>query len=223
MLVIALIVGAVGFAWRIVQVMRVRTGQPIPLTPGPRTRAGVIGRLLGETFLFRSLLRADRLAWALSWTFHVSLALVLFRHLWLILDAPGAFVGWGLKVVFGLGMWPAVAFVISGLGLLARRALIARIRYISVPSDYGWLALLVGLGLTGIAMGHFGAANLAEARAFVHGFVRATIEPLPTDWVFVLHVLAAGVVVGGFAFGKLFHGGAVWLSPTWNTRERPKK
>ena len=64
---------------------------PIPLSPAPRTRAGVVWRLLLETLLFRALARGDKITWGLSLLFHYGLLLVVLMHLRFLLPVLPAF------------------------------------------------------------------------------------------------------------------------------------
>ena len=143
----------------------------------PHTRWGVVGRVLFETLLFRSLLRnvkhewvegegaAPRLVykaslglWVGALVFHYSLLLVLLRHARFFFDpAPG----WlsGLEWVDSFFRVGSVAFFMTGLMLgagalflLLRRLWTPWLRYLSLPADFFPLYLLLGIALTGAHM-----------------------------------------------------------------------
>ena len=70
---------------------------PIPTTPAPTTRAGVVKRMLLEVTLFSSLFKANKWIWLFGWIMHAALLFVLIRHLryftdpvwsWVILIQP---------------------------------------------------------------------------------------------------------------------------------------
>ncbi len=70
-----------GILFRIAGWLSVPTPLKIPTTPAPLTPAGTVARMLGELFFFRSLWKADKLLWAAGYIFHLSLLLVVLRHL----------------------------------------------------------------------------------------------------------------------------------------------
>jgi nitrate reductase gamma subunit len=71
----------VGMAWKIADYARTPAPLLIPTTPAPTTKGGVVLRMLREVTLFESLFKANLWTWAAGWVFHVSLALVVIRHL----------------------------------------------------------------------------------------------------------------------------------------------
>ena len=71
----------VGLALRIRLYAKTPAPLKIPTTPAPITRGGVVLRMAREVALFESLFKSNKWTWAFGWLFHVSLAVVLFRHL----------------------------------------------------------------------------------------------------------------------------------------------
>ena len=91
-----------------------------------------------EVIFFESLFKGSLWTWLFGWLFHASLALVLARHLRYFTEPV-----WGWVVlVQPLGILAAFGMLAGLAGLLARRVLVDRIRYISTPSDYLMLVLL---------------------------------------------------------------------------------
>ena len=70
-----------GLGAKIVRYARTPAPLKIPTTPAPTTAGGVVWRMFREVAFFESLFKGNLWTWALGWAFHVSLALVLARHL----------------------------------------------------------------------------------------------------------------------------------------------
>lgn len=214
-------VGVLGTIWRVGVYLRTPLLDPIPLTPAPRTRFGVLKRVALEAFLFRSLHRADPLGWLLGWTFHVALLLTVVRHLWLVTD-PSTRIGSWVLVLYPAGPWLSGCLLTSLIALFARRALMPRIRYISTPADYFWLGLLLALGGTGAIMGYVYIPDLVAVRQFALSWLAGDVAPFPVGgWLFT-HLLLGGVLIFLLPFGKLMHAPGVLLTPTFTAREQRK-
>ncbi len=209
-------VAVVGLAWRTVGWLRAPVSLPMPLPPAPATWSGVALRMLREGFLFETLFRANRWTWAFGWLFHAALLLVLVRHAWLFVDPVPAWI----EPLLGVGHWLSAVLLASLAGLLARRLLVARVRYVSVPSDYLMLLLIIAIGGSGAWLGHFDPRSLGLAREFALGLVRFEAQPLPLDPALWLHLGGAGTLVALLPFSKLLHAPGVFLSPT---RRRPHR
>ena len=159
--------------------------KPSPLD-NPRNTAGVIGRMVLEVLLFRSLFRNTRLEfregpkigyewekwlWIAALAFHYSFLVVVLRHLRFFTDPiPGfvhllenldGFLEMGIAPFSGFGV-PGI--LISGLVLPAaltflflRRLFAKQVVYISLPADYFPIFLILGIATTGILMRYIGA------------------------------------------------------------------
>ena len=207
-------VAVAGLAWRVLAWLRAPVPLPMPLPPAPATWGGVALRMVREGVLFETLFRANRWTWAFGWLFHAALLLVLVRHLWLFLDPVPAWVG----PLLGTGKWLSAVLVTSLGGLLARRLFVARVRYVSVPSDYLMLLLILLIAGSGAWLGHVDPGSLGLAREFALGLVRLEVRPLPLDPVLWLHLGGAGLLALLLPFSKLLHAPGVFLTPT---RRRP--
>ena len=142
---IALAVAVTGLAWKKLAWLRAPVPLPMPLPPAPATWSGVVLRMLREGLFFETLFRANRWTWLFGWIFHASLLLVLVRHAWLFVDPAPAWTGPLLAAGAGL----SAVLAASLAGLLARRLFVARVRYVSVPSDYLMLLLILVIAGTG--------------------------------------------------------------------------
>jgi len=192
---------------------------PIPLSPAPRSRSGVVLRILAEVFLMRALWRGDRLGWLLSWSFHAALLLVAIGH-WPFLT--GRSLGWlaGLRVV---GLWPGVVVLLALAALLGRRLLSPRIRFISTPADYLWLLLFLGATASGLALAVEHGEAWRSALVFLHAWRGFSTSEVPLSGGALLHLIAAVTLLGLFPFSKLLHAPAVFSSPTLVARDAERR
>ena len=211
---IAAVVAAAGLAWKTVAWVRAPVPLPMPLPPAPSTWAGVALRMFREGVLFETLFRASRWTWLFGWAFHAALLLVIVRHAWLFADPVPAWVG----PLLVAGKWLSALLLASLGALLARRLFVARVRYVSVPSDYLMLVLILAIAGSGAWLGHVDPRSLPAAREFALGLARLEARPLPVDPVLWLHLGGAGLLVALLPFSKLLHAPGVFLSPT---RRRP--
>ncbi len=142
----ALFIG--GLFVKIRQYARTPAPLKIPTTPAPTTQSGVAYRMFREVALFESLFKSNKWIWILGYLFHIGLALVLLRHFRYFTDP----VWWWVELVQPFGIYAGFAMVLGLLGLLGRRIVIERIRYMSGPSDYLMLLLLILIGVSGLMM-----------------------------------------------------------------------
>jgi nitrate reductase gamma subunit len=196
---------------------------PAPLkiatTPAPVTTAGVGFRMAREVVFFESLFKSSKWTWVFGWTFHFALLLVVLRHLryfqepvWLpvVLIQPfGTYAGFALIAALG-GLW-------------ARRWLVDRVRYISTPSDHLMLALLIAIGLSGLAMRFVAHTDIVAVKVFMLGLMRFDWQPVPADPVLLVHLaLVAGLMIV-FPISKLLHAPGLFFSPTRNQADNARE
>ena len=184
----------------------------IPTTPAPKTRSGAMARVAGEVVLFRSLYRADRALWLGAWVFHLTLLLILLRHLRYFLYPVPAWV-MALTPMAGL---VGFVFLLPGLYLFARRLIIDRVRYGSLLSDYLLLLLLMAIGALGLLMKYAAPVDVVAAKAFVLGLITLNPTTVPAHPLFLIHFSLVLILVVYFPFGKLLHAPGVFFSPTRN-------
>ena len=198
-----------------------RTPAPlrIPTTPAPTNRRGVALRLLREVTLFESLFKASLWLWALGWVFHAALALVLLRHLRYFTEPVSTWAA--LLQPFGL----YAGFVLAGAlaGLWIRRCFVARVRYVSTPSDHLMLALLLAIALSGLAMKFVAHTDVVALKAFCLGLLVFDWQPLPADPLLWLHLALVAALMIVFPFSKLLHAPGVFFSPTRNQPDDPRE
>ena len=216
---VALLWALVATSYRLLRWAGTPSRLPIPLTPAPRTRLGVIGRLMLELFAFRALLRANKTTWLASLLFHYGLLFVLIMHTRFIFEQLPPLL---LPFLIWSG-WAAGAMVI-GLGvLLARRVFIDRMRYISAPSDYLHLLLLIAIAISGACLKRFWPVDTFAVGQFFRGVATLQWQPLPGSAVLWIHLLLVLVLIIVFPVSKLLHGLGILFSPTLNQRDTAAK
>ncbi len=204
----------------------------------PATPWQAAARLATEVLLFRSLFRNTRseltprgrlaylpskLLWAGGLAFHVSFAVILFRHLRFFLEPVPSCVRFAaavdgmFQVLVPALMLTDVVILAALLYLLGRRLIDARLRYLSLPADYWVLFLLLAVAGTGVAMRYVWKVDVAAVKELALGL--ATFHPVVPDTVgglFLVHLFLVSVLFAGFPFSKLVHMGGIFLSPTRN-------
>lgn len=253
---IALIVFLVGFANRVLDWSRSAVPFRITTTSGqqkslpwikyakldsPFTNSGVIGRMILEILLFRSLFRNSRVGfhqegdsvriaykwvvwlWLFAIMFHYSFLVVVLRHLRFFLEPVPFFVGIlekldGILQIGLPGLFLSGVMLIAGATLLLlRRIVISKIRYISQPADYFPLLLIIGIALTGMMMRYYTRIDIVSVKELTMGL--ATLHPtIPAGIgaLFFVHLFFVSLLVAYIPFSKIMHMGGVFLSPTRN-------
>jgi nitrate reductase gamma subunit len=208
-----------GLVLKIRQYARTPAPLKIPTTPAPTSTGGVALRLTREVVFFESLFKSSKWTWIFGWTFHAALLLVLLRHVRYFQEpvwTPIVFVQF-------FGTYAGFAMVAGLAGLWARRVMVDRVRYISTPSDHLHLALLLAIGLSGLAMRFVAHTDIVAVKAFMLGLMRFDIQPLPADPLLLLHLtLVAGLMLV-FPISKLLHAPGLFFSPTRNQADDPRE
>jgi nitrate reductase gamma subunit len=213
----ALLVG--GLAFKIRQYSRTPAPLKIPTTPAPTTAAGVGYRMAREVVLFESLFKSNKWIWIFGWMFHFALLLVLMRHLRYFTEPVW---GW-VALVQPFGMYAGFAMVAGLGGLWARRFLVDRVRYISTPSDHLMLALLVAIGLSGLAMKFVAHTDIVGLKTFILGLMYFDWQPLPADPILLVHLGLVATLMIIFPISKLLHAPGLFFSPSRNQVDNPRE
>ena len=198
-----------------------RTPAPlkIPTTPAPTTTGGVVLRMAREVALFESLFKSNKWIWLFGWLFHVSLLLVVLRHLryftepvWFWVESANrsesmpASPWWQVLVACGhAASWWIVCVIFDA-------------------SDHLMLMLLIGIGLTGLGMSFVAHTDIVAVKAFFIGLMVFDLQPLPADPVLLVHLTLVALLMVIFPISKLLHAPGIFFSPTRNqtddSRER---
>jgi nitrate reductase gamma subunit len=216
---IATAVLVAGLAARIIVYAKAPAPLKIPTTPAPTTQSGVVFRMFREVVFFESLFKGNLWIWALGWLFHVSLALVLLRHLRYFTEPV-----WGWVVfVQPFGIYAGLAMVAGLAGLWARRFLVERIRYISTFSDHLILALLLLIAGSGLMMKFVAHTDIVAVKAFFLGLMVFDWQPLPADAPLYVHLTLVAALMIVFPYSKLLHAPGIFFSPTRNQTDNPRE
>ncbi len=204
----------------------------------PSTTGGVVGRMLLEVFLFRSLFRntkaeihdgprlvygSSKYLWLFGLLFHYTFLVIVIRHMRLFcgnvpgflhqLEAGDALFQVGAPLLYQSD----IIFVLAITFLFLRRLISANVRYISQPADYFPLFLILSIGITGILMRYFIRVDVINIKELAVGL--ATFSPKINGQIgaiFFVHIFLVCTLLAYFPFSKLMHMGGVWLSPTRN-------
>jgi len=203
----------------------------------PHDVFGVIGRMALEVLLFRSLFRSTRAElrgrrlvfseqkylWAAGLAFHWSMLVIFLRHYRFFTEPVPVFVTFlqsvdgFLKVGVPEVYVSSVTVLLALTYLLIRRLAIPAVRYISLPSDYFPLFLLLGIAGSGFLMRHVYRVDVERVKELMIGLI--TFHPVvPSDIgaIFYVHFFLVSVLAVYFPFSKLMHLGGIFLSPTRN-------
>jgi nitrate reductase gamma subunit len=203
---------------------------------------GVIGRMLLEIFLFRSLfrnlkteLRDGKLAygwekwlWIAGLVFHWCFLIVLVRHLRFFTQPVPFFVNL-TDTLYGFLQIGNPHFLMTGglllaaaLYLLLRRFYIPQVRYISLAADYFPLLLIIGIASSGILMRYFYKVDIIAVKQLTMGLATWSFGTLKPELlggigaIFYVHLFLISILFAYFPFSKMMHLGGVFLSPTRN-------
>ncbi len=216
---VAFLVLVIGLAKKIYQYSRVPAPLKIPVTPAPLTKGGVAVRLAKEAILFAALFRSNKWTWLFGWMFHMSLFVVLTIHLrYFIKDVPE----W-LVLLQPIGKYAAFTMIIGLLGLLVRRMFVARVKYISSPSDYLWLLLLLVIGLTGVTMRFISHTDIISVKEFSLGILSFNWQTLPMDVPLLVHLFLVAILMILLPFSKLLHISGLFFAPSRNQVDNPRE
>jgi len=211
----------------------------------PNTTRGVMARLALEILLFRSLFWNERVEikksaqllykrnlylWLGGLAFHWCLFTILFRHLRLF-TVPIPSLVLLAQTLDGIlqSLIPVLYitdfFIFAALiYLLLRRLRDSQLRYISLPSDYFALLLLLGVVCSGMLMRLVYRVDLVKVKGLMmklFAFQRALPENVGV--IFYVHLFLVSVLIAYFPFSKLMHTAGVLLSPTRNLKNNSRE
>jgi len=221
---VATILLVVGLARRIYIFWKTPAPLKIPTTPAPTTQSGVALRMFREVVFFESLFKGTKWTWLFGWLFHMALFAVLFRHLRYFTEAESVMAL--VTFVSPLFKYLAFAMIVGLLGLLARRLFVDRVRYISAPSDYLMLLLLLGIGVSGAMTTFVAHTDVVAVKSFFRHLMMFnfdTMPNLPADPFMVIHLLLVGILMIIFPISKLLHAPGVFFSPSRNQIDNPRE
>jgi len=203
----------------------------------PSNAFGVFVRMALEVLTFRSLFRhtssemqdgklvhgSDKWLWLGGLAFHWSFLIIVVRHFRFFTEKVPAVIQMveGLDSFLQIGLpilyMTDVALIAAITYLFLRRVLSAKISYISLPADFFPLALILGIGLSGVLMRYGTKVHVVGIKEFALGLLTFSPRiPEGIGTVFWVHLFLVSVLLMYFPFSKLVHMGGVFLSPTRN-------
>jgi nitrate reductase gamma subunit len=208
----------------------------------PSGTLGVIGRMLLEVFLFRSLfrnlkteLRDGKLAygwekwlWMAGLVFHWCFLIVVIRHLRFFTQPVPFFVNLTdsldgfLQIGIPHFLMTGGLLLAAALYLLLRRFYIPQVRYISLAADYFPLLLIIAIASSGILMRYFYKVDIISVKQLTIGLATGNFAAFKAELlgkigpIFYVHLFLISTLFAYFPFSKLMHLGGVFLSPTRN-------
>ena len=215
----AAVVFVVGLTRKILCYAKTPAPLKIPTTPAPVTAAGVGWRMAREVVLFESLFKSSKLTWIFGLAFHLTLLLVVLRHLRYFQEP----VWLPVVLIQAFGTYAGFVMLAALAGLWARRWLVDRVRYISTPSDHLMLALLLSIALSGLVMSFVAHTDILAVKAFMLGLLRFDWQPLPTDPVLLVHLALVALLMFIFPISKLLHAPGLFFSPSRNQVDNPRE
>ena len=208
-----------GLAFRVRKYIKTPAPLKIPTTPAPTTRGGVAFRMVKELTIFESLFKSNKWIWLFGWLFHMGMLLVLLRHLRYFTDP----VWWWVQLIQPFGKYASILMLVGLAGLLLRRVVVDRVRYISAPSDYLMLLLIIGIGATGALMTFVTNADIITLKDYLLGLMVFDVRTLPMDPILLVHLFLVILLMAIFPISKLLHSPGIFFSPTRNQVDNPRE
>ena len=209
---LAFFIFAYGLISKILQYKNTPAPLKIPTMPAPTTQAGVIFRMSKEVVLFESLFKSSKATWLFGWLFHFGLFLDMLRHIRYFIDP----VWFWVVIIQPFGKYGSILMFVGLVGLLTRRIIVDRVRYISSPSDHLMLVLLLSITTTGMAMSFYLGADVISVKSFFIGLMTFNIQNIPSDVVLVSHLIMVASLMIIFPYSKLLHAPGLFFSPSRN-------
>lgn len=204
---------------------------PFPLTKFPAATGNgrAFGKMLADTFFFRSLWRRNMEVWISGWGFHLFLFLLITGHIVGIATIGHEFVPFGLnpqqseQLSANLGLATGIGLSVTVLYLTVRRIIFSNIRAISRFEDFAALGLMILIIISGMMMRLGSPGDLAAVRGFVTGlFTLAPVAAPPHLW-FQAHFFLICLLLMWFPFSKLVHGCGIFMTRWLITRVYPRQ
>ncbi len=165
-----------------------RLEQVAPPARGSRVKACALTAT--DIIFFNRLLIVNPALWIGEWVFHVSLLLVLLRHLRYFLDPVPEWV-WSVQFV---GMLAGYALPLSLAYILVVRLLTTREKYASRANMF-LLGLVLAIGMIGMSMYLWYTPNLIDVKFFARGLLCLKPAPVPEGLLFQAHFVLVLVLI----------------------------
>ena len=207
---IAFFIFSYGLVSKILQYKNTPAPLKIPTMPAPTTQAGVVFRMSREVILFESLFKSSKWTWLFGWLFHFGLFLDMLRHLRYFIDP----IWFWVVIIQPFGKYGSILMFVGLVGLLIRRIVVDRVRYISSPSDHLMLVLILCITSTGIAMSFYLGADVISLLRPAPCLITFDIHNIPADPVLISHLIMVALLMIIFPYSKLLHAPGLFFSPS---------
>lgn len=173
----------------------------------------------------------EKWLWIAALLFHYSFFVIFLRHFRFFTEPVPGFVTLlqNLDGFMQMGAAPFNGFGLPGVyltdmllmaavtWLLLRRIFYSQIRYVSLPSDYFPLFLILALGTSGMLMRYLLRVDVTKVKELAIGLFKfSPVAPEGIGVLFYIHLFILCVLIAYFPFSKLMHLAGVFLSPTRN-------
>ncbi len=157
--------------------------------------AGTIAEALLDIIFFRRLFRINRALWLASWTFHISLFLIILRHLrYFLYPVPEL-----VLLIQDAGIYAGYILPASVLFLLVLRLHRSRDRYVSPYNLFLLIAILLTTA-SGLLLTLAYRINIVDAKAFTMDIVALTPGTMPDSALFMFHYLLFLILILSLPF-----------------------
>ncbi len=151
---------------------------------------GTIAAAILDMVFMRRLLKTNRVLWLASWTFHMSLLLIILRHLWYFMDPVPDFI----ILMEPAGIKAGYALPFSLLLLLLLRIAAGRDRYISQYNIF-LITVIFIISVTGLLMGIFFQPDVLDVKDFIAGILAFKPYALPDSFLFIIHFILVLILI----------------------------
>ena len=201
--------------------------------------------MLSEVLFFRSLFRntkaeihkgpklaygSSKWLWLAGLAFHWSMLVIVLRHYrFFIAKVPG-FVQLledfdGILDVTLPAFYLTDAVILAGLSFLVfRRFSDAKVRLISLPTDFFPLFMIIAIAVAGIFMRYIDKVDIMSVKDLMINLVHFNLTlPEGIGAIFYVHLFLVCILAMYFPFSKLMHMGGIFMSPTRNLANNSRK
>lgn len=201
----------------------------IPQTPQAADMCGVVRRMAGDLFLFKSLLKGSRSLWTAGIIFHFSFAILMGFHLfglvsYIVEKASDIHISTEtMGLLSNIATFTGVLFITSLIALMIIRTYDEKSTYYSRFVDYFVILLIFLIGITGIFMkiNSFGP-DLPKVKDFMINIFSIHPKSIPMNLFFITHLTLVSILLLVFPFTKMIHAVGFFFSPTRNMPNNPR-
>lgn len=197
-----------------------------------------VARVLSEVLFFRSLFRntkaelhdgpklaygSSKFLWLAGLAFHWSMLVIVLRHYRFFIEKVPGFVqileaGDGFLDVTLPALYLTDIVILAAVTfLVVRRLQDAKMRLISLPTDYFPLFMILAIAVAGVFMRYLTKVDVMSVKDLMINLVHFNMTlPEGIGPLFYVHLFLVCMLAIYFPFSKLMHMGGIFMSPTRN-------